>query len=30
METKEVLKLLRKSKGYTNMKDFCEIGRAHV
>ncbi len=24
METKEVLKLLRKSKGYTNMKDFCE------
>lgn len=24
METKEVLKSLRKSKGFTNMKDFCE------
>ena len=24
METKEVLKILRKSKGFTNMKDFCE------
>lgn len=24
METKEILKSLRKSKGFTNMKDFCE------
>ncbi len=24
METKEILKFLRKSKGFANMKDFCE------
>lgn len=24
METKDILKTLRKSKGFTNMKDFCE------
>lgn len=24
METKEILKLLRKSKGFANMKDFCD------
>lgn len=24
METKDILKMLRKSKGFTNMKDFCE------
>lgn len=25
MQTKDILKALRKSKGYSNMKDFCEV-----
>lgn len=24
MKTKDILRMLRKSKGYTNMKDFCD------